>query len=271
MAMFPYFADWDNVAIRECCFLSVIMHVDENVTVLGDGEGNSTMAYFLVKGEVVIIEHLPVERTVKKGEHVKKFSNKYFIKSFLGIATYKRYIPQCKENENASSNSQDTQGTSFDRPPATIGLGTSEEQDEFGNLKKSSRKRRQSIYHLKTLPSNVKVHFVQVAFLRERAAFMSCPLTYNRRIVTTTKSSFLLMPIYWLSTHDKANVWKRLYSFMVMKIPTQEVIFNKMIRDLTWRKFKAKYVENITTKSYPNTTTFNDVPYSIRITEPPNY
>lgn len=70
MSRFAYFDGWDEVAVRECCIYSKIKPYIRDQTIVGDGVGIQSSAYFVLKGECRVIEHLLV--TVKYDNSGKK-------------------------------------------------------------------------------------------------------------------------------------------------------------------------------------------------------
>ncbi|XP_022903027.2 uncharacterized protein [Onthophagus taurus] len=72
MMQFTYFQDWDEVAVRECCIYSKIKPYVRDQTILGDNEGVSTSAYFVLKGKCRLVEHLLI-RTVYDSAGKKRY------------------------------------------------------------------------------------------------------------------------------------------------------------------------------------------------------
>lgn len=58
MSRFTYFDEWDEVSCRECCILARMRQYKPDETILGDGLGLSTHAYFITKGKCRVVEHL---------------------------------------------------------------------------------------------------------------------------------------------------------------------------------------------------------------------
>lgn len=53
----------------------------------------------------------------------------------------------------------------------------------------------------------------------------------NRRIVSATPVRCFLIPRYWLTEHNRANIWERVKLFMDSKYPTKEQLFKQFVRN----------------------------------------
>ena len=53
----------------------------------------------------------------------------------------------------------------------------------------------------------------------------------NRRIVAITPSRCLLVPRFWLTQHNRANIWERVKHFMNSKYPNNKQLLNKYVEN----------------------------------------
>ncbi|GJQ70932.1 hypothetical protein Trydic_g849 [Trypoxylus dichotomus] len=76
MSRFEYFDGWNEVAVRECCIYSKIKPYVRDQTIVGDGQGVTSSAYFILKGQCRIIEHLLVSVSYNgtQKEHYKIYN-----------------------------------------------------------------------------------------------------------------------------------------------------------------------------------------------------
>ena len=89
----------------------------------------------------------------------------------------------------------------------------------------------------------------------------------NRRIIATSPVKCLLIPRFWLTQHNRANIWDRVKIFMDSKYPSKDELLQKYISDKLWTKYRREYSYKIIKhgRKIPNDTKLYDVPYSIRI------
>ncbi|KAK9694810.1 Cyclic nucleotide-binding domain [Popillia japonica] len=66
MSKFEYFDNLSETAVREYCIYSKIKPYFRDQSIIGDGQGVSSAAYFILKGKCRIIEHLLVSKTYNK-------------------------------------------------------------------------------------------------------------------------------------------------------------------------------------------------------------
>ena len=116
-------------------------------------------------------------------------------------------------------------------------------------------------------PNDVRPIFMQICTFNRGACFGLGENMLNRRIVSTTPVRCFLIPRYWLTEHNRANIWERVKLFIDSKYPTKEQLFKEFVRNRRWMKYKETLLDEINKRGrrIRSNVTTHDVPYSIRI------
>lgn len=118
------------------------------------------------------------------------------------------------------------------------------------------------------LPKNVHPCFLEICRIGRTGCFFENDLLNNRLVVSVQNSRVLIIPMYWLISVNRANIWERIQIFMANKIPTTKQAFDIHIAKKNWKEYREKIKADVIAKHwYPNDTTLFDIPYSLRIAD----
>ncbi|XP_034952006.1 uncharacterized protein [Chelonus insularis] len=283
LVTFDYFKSWDKTTIRECCVLSKVKDFKPDEIILGDGKGMVNYVYFLLSGTCRLIEHMLISEEKSGGQiQYKLYDPKiHSTNKPRKCSDQKVDVNQPKSNiletdntktesigESVSKNIQNLTSTERMSITTTTFQNIINQWHEITDLTTILRQ-EPSAYSQQIYPNNVKTIFVQVCEFHRSACFGLGEQMQNRRIVSVTHSRCLLIPRYWLSEHNHANIWERVKVFMNSKYPSREKLFNEFVTDRKWIKYKKSTASKIIKngKNIYKNTTIHDVPYSIRISQ----
>ncbi|XP_031783439.1 cyclic nucleotide-binding domain-containing protein 2 [Nasonia vitripennis] len=298
---FNYFKGWTEETMRECCILSKIVNYKPNEVLLGDGKGMIHYVYFLLNGECRLVEHMLVEKK-RVGKHVKyklydsqqkdrnprqrigrskklELPDDELSAIIMESASQDGSMSNITAKEQPSSPADYIKLISSKKPNTNIAIErvsviTVTLQDVINQWHEITDvvemlMRQPSTTNLKNYPKNVKTVFMQICTFYRGACFGLGEQMKNRRVVSITPSRCLLIPRYWLTQHNRANIWERVKQFMNSVFPDNKQLLDKYVENKMWAKHKKEYAKNIVKcgRDIPNDTKLCDVPYSIRINE----
>jgi hypothetical protein len=119
--------------------------------------------------------------------------------------------------------------------------------------------------------SGIKYQFVDVGTFSVGAVFGIHENMDNRVIIARSTVQCLLIPRNWLfkKAQNVGNVWQRLKLFLNSSIPSQEKLFEEYLKNLKWKKYKKKTIDQIRAHNHisdPDTQPYN-IPIICRIQE----
>ncbi|XP_058788737.1 cGMP-dependent protein kinase-like [Phymastichus coffea] len=295
---FNYFKGWTDDTMLECCILSKIVTFKPNEIVLGDGKGMIHYVYFLLSGECRLIEHMLIEkRRVGKTVKYKMF------KSDQDDVNPRQRVGRAAKIDLSESNLQSLIMESVPELQNTSDVANREPSSAADYIKMVSEKKsntamdrlsvttvtlqdvinqwheitdtvemlmkKLSVSSLRRYPPHVQTVFMQICIFYRGACFGLGEQMKNRRIVSITGTKCLLIPRYWLTQHNRANIWERVKHFMNSKLLGDKELFRKYVENRKWAKYRREYCENVLTNGriIPNDNKIYNVPYSIRINE----
>ncbi|XP_014227685.2 uncharacterized protein LOC106652987 [Trichogramma pretiosum] len=284
---FNYFKGWSEKTMRECWIVSKVVNYDTNDILLGDGKGMVHYVYFVISGECRLIEHMLVE--------------KYYLRNKV---KYKLFDSSTMERNPRRRASRSRRIVASDDDLSSLNLDT-DKRDETPDFMKILEKKKKAVNHvamdrisvitvtlqdvlnqwheitdvvemlikqpstasMQDYPENVKTVFMQIGMFYRGACFGLGETMRNRRIIATTPVKCLLIPNFWLTQHNRANIWDRVKSFLNSKYPSNKELLQKYVENKKWAGYKQDYVKELMKngRQIPLDTKLYDVPYSIRI------
>ncbi|XP_014211529.1 uncharacterized protein LOC106641575 [Copidosoma floridanum] len=305
---FNYFKGWSEDTIRECCILSKVINYDPNEVLLGDGRGMVHYVYFILSGECRLVEHMLVDK--KKSSDGKQAKYKLYdsqskdknptrqrkarSKMIVDLALNDDF--QSMILKNIAQNTDDSTVTAGQQASATDNIINliSSKKDENTNIAMERISvitvtlqdvinqwheitdtvemlmKRPSVTNFRYYPKSVETIFMQICILYRGACFGLGEQMKNRRIVSITPVKCLLIPRFWLTKHNRANVWERVKSFLNFKYPSHQELFHKFTNHKRWTEYKKNYVQKLRKekRNLPNDTKYYDnIMYFVSLTE----
>ncbi|KOC69263.1 Uncharacterized protein C20orf152 like protein [Habropoda laboriosa] len=292
---FNYFKSWDEDTIRECCILSRLKDYQPDEVLLGDAKGMVNYVHFLLEGECRLIEHMIVyEQNSIHGVNYELYdpdkvdTKKETVSLSRSLEIAKKMDELEYEYESSKVNVIDAHG-SDDFVDYAQFVASSKPIDRKMDLERSSiittalldvvnewhkitdvaemLMREPSSTSQQCYPSDVRTIFMQICTFNRGACFGVGENMANRRIVAVTPVRCFLVPRYFLSVHNRANIWERVKLFMDSKFPTKERLFKTFVKNRRWLDYKKTLVHDIGKRGrrIHSNVTMHDVPYAIRI------
>ncbi|CAK9796531.1 Cyclic nucleotide-binding domain-containing protein 2 [Anthophora plagiata] len=292
---FNYFKSWDEDTIRECCILSRLKDYQPDEVLLGDAKGMVNYVHFLLEGECRLIEHMIVREQhsthgvnyelydpEKVGERMEsvRFSRTLELSKKMDELEYE--YETSKINVLAEENNHDfvdyTQIITSSKPTdrkmdferssiiTTALLDVVNEWHKITDVAEMLM-REPSSTSQQRYPSDVRTIFMQICTFTRGACFGLGEDMVNRRIVAVTPVRCFLVPRYFLSVHNRANIWERVKLFMDSKFPTKEQLFKEFVNNRRWLVYKKGLLHDIGKRGrrIQSNATMHDIPYAIRI------
>jgi len=91
--------------------------------------------------------------------------------------------------------------------------------------------------------------------------------TQHRVIMARDTVQCLMLPRFFLLDKDfnPGNIWQRRLYYLDCMIPTREMLFNNFLKNLEWKAFKTKYINENLKSIASDTATDDDIPILCRI------
>lgn len=247
LKLFKCFNLWTSMQIRECCIISKLRnYVPGNIILTGTVQP-SNYVYFILRGQVQIIEQLKIVTTV----------------DCKGVKHHSLYKKQVEFKDAVSLDSEESRHVSTQQ--VIVAFQNLERQLHTASHKSTTYPKSRSRLTVSQSVSSVATRFLQVCFLNVRGCFGLGELTGNRFIVASEHTTCLLIPRYFLLNNNTSNEWTRVKLFLQRHIPNTTVVFEQFIEHQKWRKYRKDLVDSIYTK--PPVNSLSNVPYSIRLKE----
>lgn len=247
MKKINYFDTWNSIQVRECCIISRMKEFEPgNIILSNDNYDCGNYAYFILSGQVRIIEELFVyEWTNKRGE--KQFVLNEKAKKVYDI-----------EKESSLQDSQERLARRR-RLESLFEKKCAKQLSMYPNYKRDMFKKKSQP------PPNAisKSHFVQVCLLNKLGCFGLGELSLNRMVVASKHTKCLLIPQYFLFTNNSLDQWNKVKYFLINRIPNTDVVFKEFILAQEWKKYKESLMKSLINK--PPVNSLSNVPYSIRL------
>ncbi|XP_011500873.1 PREDICTED: uncharacterized protein LOC105364592 [Ceratosolen solmsi marchali] len=292
---FNYFKGWTEETMRECYIVSKVHTFKENEILVGDGKGMVHYVYFILSGECELIEHMLIERNqVGKKTKYKLYDykladinprqrtsrSKKFEFLTDNLSTLIRDTNSSTENNGINmdpekfieliSSKKDKPTVVMDRT-SVITVTLQDVINEWHKITDVVEMLRiePCIRFLNPKSKNVSTVFMQICLFNRGACFGLGENMKNRHVVSLSPITCLMIPLYWLLKHNRANIWTRVKNFLNDKLPNNKQLLDIYIKNRMWAKYRRDYTNEIIgrSKKLRNDTKTYHVPYSIRIHE----
>lgn len=247
MNLMQYFDLWTPMQVRECCIISRLKDYDMGTIIMSADRGPSSYVYFILAGQVEIIEELSLYQWLDR-----RGNKKYSLVSG-GASNLDVTKTRSDKSVNTLLEDLDDVNLTLLKPIAST------QKTLFEGIKRT---------FVQKAPAHAKYvkHFIRVCYLNQKACFGLGELSKNRLVVATKRTKCLLIPRYFLLNNNTSNEWTKIKRYLQKHIPTTEVIMKKFILEQKWRKYK----ETLIKQSFLNKSPVNalhNIPYSIRLKE----
>ncbi|XP_044738808.1 uncharacterized protein LOC123300315 [Chrysoperla carnea] len=275
----PYFQQYNQKEIGELLIISRILYFEPDEILLGDQKGFKNFTYIILDGTCRMIENLEVIpcRTILSTTytlHKPTDSTSVIAGNIVSTGTLNPSYPSgsaipLKKNDKRTVSKEKKHQSFNDTPDVskdTI-IETTVNSSKTTSLYQSKGSfHRGSSYFPAVAPPNVETHYMQLCTMKYGSTFNVGENLKNRRIVAITAVKCLIVPKYWILTHDKDKTWISLCQLLDRHIPSTKQIFKEFKNQHKWLEYRKTLQDDVLSAHYyPSYNTVHNIPPYYRV------